>query len=223
MYEDLQRNTVPAEKQNEDSYFEFKKGNGLKILFVGNSISLHSVKPEIGWNNKWGMAASSIDKDYIHVLMKKIDEFHKDVAVSLLQVADFERGFNKGFDFEREYKPARDFGADIIIMFFGANVSKEYDISENPEIRFADKYEELRLFLDKDKKAFVIHTEGFYLRPVVTKEKFEVCEKLGDVWVSLDDIPKRKDTHDLRFNHPNDKGMYEIAEKIWNSLKTKIV
>ena len=33
---------------------------GRKMLFLGNSITLHSARPELGWTNRCGMAASCL-------------------------------------------------------------------------------------------------------------------------------------------------------------------
>ncbi len=44
-----------------------------RILFLGNSLTLHGPKPEIQWTGNWGMAASAQDKDYVHLLTAAIN------------------------------------------------------------------------------------------------------------------------------------------------------
>ena len=71
--EDLQANPVPAigqNAQNQTAFDATKKGP--RVLFVGNSITLHGPRPQIGWTNNWGMAATARDKDYVHLLQKKM-------------------------------------------------------------------------------------------------------------------------------------------------------
>ena len=54
---DIKKNTVSAQNQvSEIGYGESFGNEGLKVLFVGNSITRHEPKPEIGWDNDWGMA-----------------------------------------------------------------------------------------------------------------------------------------------------------------------
>ena len=94
---DFQANPVPALGQNAKDQKAFDSaGTGPRILFVGNSITLHGPRPQIGWTNNWGMAASSLDKDYVHLLQKKIAAVRPDAQCCLLQVAGtFERSFFK--------------------------------------------------------------------------------------------------------------------------------
>ena len=74
----LSKNTVKGTSQLKDTDFvnflnDYDESN-VKILFVGNSITLHGILPEIGWNHCFGMAASSRENDYVHVCMKEIQK-----------------------------------------------------------------------------------------------------------------------------------------------------
>ena len=67
-YEQIKKNTVQAAnqlKKNEYVSFENPDGSGIRVLFVGNSITRHGAAPQIGWYNDCGMAASSKEKDYV--------------------------------------------------------------------------------------------------------------------------------------------------------------
>lgn len=213
----LQENIVPAENQNTGDYFPQGGGDGIRVLFVGNSITKHAPKPQIGWTNDCGMAASCLENDYVHLTAAKIKELDPDMSFAILQVANFERQFATK-DIRTDYKPAIDYKADIIIMFFGANVSKEYDKQDNPEVRFGDKYEELRNVLNFHGTAKVFHSQGFYIRPVLNAEKKAAAERLGDTYIELGDIVTREDTHG-RYNHPSDKGMAEIADLFFKTIE----
>ena len=125
--EKFQENIVPAFNQNKGDVFLYDNELAkLKILFVGNSITKHAPKADIGWYNDCGMAASSADKDYVHLLVKKLMKYDENVSYGIAQVAQYERTF-----FEKtakdDYQAAADYNADIVIMFFGANVAKEYE------------------------------------------------------------------------------------------------
>ena len=54
----FQENPVPAIGQNAEDMRAFDPGKGPRILFVGNSITLHGPRPEIGWTDNRGMAAT---------------------------------------------------------------------------------------------------------------------------------------------------------------------
>lgn len=214
---DLQENIIPSTNQNTFDYYEYDKGEGIRILYVGNSITKHAPKPDVGWTNDCGMAASSIENDYVHLVQKRVKEIHPNAAFSILQVANYEREF-----FTREpenyYVGAKNFKPDVIIMFFGANVNKEYDVTENPVKTFGKAYEDLRNFLVDGREVKVVHSQGFYIRPVLDAEKQKVAEKYNEAFVNLEDMRVLPETHG-RFNHPGDYGMQIIADRFWAEIE----
>ncbi len=218
---DFQKNIISSKNQNTYDYYEFDKGDGIRVLYVGNSITKHAPKPEVGWTNDCGMAASSIEKDYVHLIQAKIKEIHPNATYSILQVANYEREFYNR-EPENYYMGAKDFKADLIIMFFGANVNKEYDVTENPPKTFGKAYEELRNFLvDGREDVKVLHSQGFYIRPVLDAEKQKVAEKYNEAFVNLEDMRVLPETHG-KFNHPGDYGMQVIADRFWEEIKAYV-
>ena len=65
-YKQMDKNTVSAAQQLKKTgpvRFFNPEGNGKRVMFVGNSITLHGKKEDIGWPGEGGMAASSKEKD----------------------------------------------------------------------------------------------------------------------------------------------------------------
>ena len=111
-YGQLEKNTVNARGQLTDSKavrFFGADNNGLRIMFVGNSITLHGVLKEIGWNNEWGMAASSAENDYVHILISKTKEYDPRAAFCICQVAAWEIDYKNGKEKYPLYGKARVF------------------------------------------------------------------------------------------------------------------
>ena len=71
----IDKNTVEAINQlkNKFVFLNEKDNADVRIMFVGNSITLHGVKEDIGWHNSWGMAASSEENDYVHRIVKQLE------------------------------------------------------------------------------------------------------------------------------------------------------
>lgn len=218
--DNLQENIISPVNQTNSNVYIYGD-TGYRVLFVGNSITKHRPKPQVGWNNDCGMAASSPENDYVHLLIDKFrKEYRNDTSFCIAQVANFERNFsveNLQNYIEEHFSKAKDYKPNIIIMFFGANVSKEYDIDPDPKVRFGYAYEQLRnYFVNND--SLVFHSQGFYIRPILDAEKQEVAEKYGDTFINIENIRNRKETHGM-FNHPGDIGMREIADTFWKVIK----
>ncbi len=218
---DYQKNIVPAVGQNKRNIF-VHGNDGFKILFVGNSITKHAPKADIGWERDCGMAASSLENDYVHQLIQTIrKEYRKDTSYAIVQAASFEFTYSTA-NIPELYAEIQDYDPDIMIMFIGANVTKSYETDPNITVKFGDAYEKLRNYLC-GKNTVVFHSQGFYIRSILDKEKEAVAKKYGDTFIHIEDIRTNPATHDEIYNHPNDFGMEQLAERFWQEIKNKLL
>lgn len=222
-YAEMSKNTVSADGQlKESSFIKFDslESQGKRVMFVGNSITLHGKRPEIGWNNEWGMAASAKEKDYVHILEKSIKESDPNTAFCICQVSEWERRYKEGKDVLSKYETARSFGADLIILRFIENVPSDGYDSEV----FVRALDSLVDYLNPKGTAKLVITTGFWRHPgdsdlrKYAKEKGIPCVELGDL--GEDDTMKAVGLfeHTGVANHPSDKGMAAIAERIMKEV-----
>ena len=203
-------------KNTEVVEFEHLEGTGMRILFVGNSITLHGVAPQIGWHWRWGMAATAKEKDYVHLCMAHMLEKYPDAAFGICQVSRWERSYKTGSDIFPEFAEAREFDPDVIIIKLSANCPQE-DFDEN---LFYDRFDELIAFLSKSGKAKTIVCTGFYkhpAEPAILRYAADTNQPL----VMLSDLAEMKEMKAIgRFehggvaSHPGDLGMETIAKRI---------
>ncbi|MCQ2431078.1 MAG: hypothetical protein MJ175_00585 [Clostridia bacterium] len=223
-YKELKKNTVLAEGQLQPSQhviLENNDGKGPRILFIGNSITLHGVAPQIGWNHFWGMAASAREKDYVHRVIAMVKEKHPDAAFCICQAADWERQYQDGEKTYPLYADARAFGADVLIMRCIENCPhQDFDGAV-----FKQSLSGLLSYLDGKGGAARLMTTGFWRPPgnaaimAFAEEKqypLAVLEELGD-------DPAMKAIglfeHSGVANHPGDLGMEHIAKRILEKLE----
>ena len=224
-YSEMAKNTVSSENQLKDSdsiKFHHSDGEGKRILFVGNSITLHGIKHSIGWHNEWGMAASAEDKDYVHIVENEVLSSHPQTRFCVCQASIWERGYVSAADeVLPKFEAARLFGADIIIIRLIENCK----IAEYNGEKFKLELARLIDYLNLTKKAKVIVTTGFWKHPGDSdiidfcKENGYPCVELGDL--GQDDRMKAIGLfeHTGVANHPGDEGMKAIAERILNVLR----
>ena len=224
-YSSMKKNTVDSRGQlgkNPNVRFDWSDGDGLRVMFLGNSITLHGVRPSVGWFNEWGMAASCKENDYVHLLMSAVRESHPDASFCVCQGADWETVYQRGSEKLEDYIEARDFGADIIVMRLIENCpGRDFDAEA-----FKRELHLLLSYLNPTAKAHVILTTGFWHHPGDDAirsygEEHELpVVKLGDL--GEDDRMKAIGLfeHSGVANHPGDLGMQMIAERIFEVMKT---
>ncbi len=92
-----------------------------RILFLGNSITLHAPAANIGWTGNWGMAASSEDKDFVHLLTEQVAKAAGGKPKIIVRnIADFERGLET-FDIQERLKEELAFRPELVILAIGEN------------------------------------------------------------------------------------------------------
>lgn len=217
--EQLLKNTVKGTKQLDDSkyiLFENTDKKGIRVMFVGNSITLHGVRPEIGWYEQFGMAASKKENDYVHICMSEIEKKDPEAAFCICQVCEWETAYKTGEEKYYLYERARDFGADIIVMRAVENCpGKEFD-----EAVFKREYGKLLEFLNPTGKAKLVLTTSFWKHPAddmireyAKENNLPLCE-LGDLGERDDMKATGLFEHSGVASHPGDLGMKTIAERI---------
>ena len=73
----------------------FDNGGKINVLFLGNSITRHEPKSEIGWENDWGMAASKRENDYVHVAVRLLEEKLGKVNYCIANCGEWELNYYK--------------------------------------------------------------------------------------------------------------------------------
>ena len=224
MYEQLKKNTVKADNQikvGNHIVITNSNGKGSRVMFLGNSITLHAYKPEIGWHGQWGMAASCEEKDYVHLMMDKINEVNDDPAFCVCQTSYMELHYKEDYDLQSRYEAAADFGADIIVLRIIENCKA--DVFDGEKFIFA--MEDLFKYLDKSGKAKFIITSSFWNHPG-DKYLAEFAEKNNYPFVKINDLGEDDSMkaiglfeHKGVANHPGDLGMKMIAERIFDAMK----
>lgn len=187
---------------------------------MGNSITQHDPLPDIGWYGTWGMAASREENDYVHLLMGKFSSYNKNVNLEYGNIAaDFEQIF---WDFDTlDFKYYKDFGADLIIIRLGENVSDFYA----NEYGFQTYLFELIKYVRKDPGVKICCTSSFWPNKYIDNQIRNISNNNGFLFVSLSDLydDKTNTAMDEYENpivgaHPSDKGMKNIADRIWEKV-----
>lgn len=196
-----------------------------KILFVGNSITRHAPKAEIGWYGDWGMAASCKEKDYVHQVMCEVKKRTGNVSYCIAQASQWENRYFEGKEvLDAFYRAARDFEADIVVIRIGENINRE----TNKQICCKRYYEEMIRFFAKNPDAKVIVTDNFWDIEVLDRIFYEVCMENQYEFCRISDLGKEDENMALGLfehhgvaMHPSDLGMKRIAERILEKIYQK--
>jgi hypothetical protein len=193
------------------------KGEIKSVLILGNSIVEHGPAPQIGWNGNWGMAATALDSDFVHLLISEIKAKDPGVTFAFANIGGFE--FKPDFNYSR----LDSFTApDMLILRFSENVN---DTTVN-EDELTKNYDKLIHYVDPEDKAVKVIVTGIWHRPKTHAIQKEYASKHHYLFVRNDDL--LADTTNTAKGlfaikdvaaHPSDKGMRLIKDRIWEQVK----
>ncbi len=207
---------------------EVKPPSIRRILFLGNSITLHGPKADIGWTGNWGMAASSKEKDYVHLVSTGLAR-QTGVTPRILvrNIADFERHYGS-YDVDEQLKDAFAFDPDLVVLAIGENVPA-LD-SEGTKAQFQKAVMNLlRCVLAKRHPLLVVRS-CFWADAAKDQVLREACEEASGVFVDIGSLGRnsamaarseRSFSHDGVAGHPGDKGMEAIAGAMLEAIRQR--
>lgn len=196
-----------------------------RVLFLGNSITRHGPAPNIGWNDDWGMAASALEKDYVHRVAAGLAGLAgKKPEIKFANIADFERGLAT-YDLDAKLKGEIDWKPTLVIVAIGENVAALQTDDAKAQLKSS-----LGKLLGKFKKSGVtlVVRSCFWSDPAKDGILRQACQEAGGIFVDIGALGKdesnyaraeRKFEHAGVAAHPGDKGMKAIADAILAALQ----
>ena len=202
-----------------------KKSVYKNALIIGNSLTRHGLAP-FWWGN-WGMAASSPDKDFVHVLVSLLRQQNETMDFSTLQASGWERN-HQNFDLN-QYDSVFYKKPDLIILRLGENV-KDLAYYEQSCMKF------LNYIREKSPDAFVVTTGNFWSNQAKDVAMKNAAQTTGTLFIPLSDLDTKENKssigaivggedgvehkidHNGVANHPGDEGMKHIAYRIFENL-----
>jgi alpha-galactosidase len=197
-----------------------------KVLFVGNSLTLHAPKADIGWSGNWGMAATAEAKDYVHLVTQGLALRQGVRPIVLVKnVADFERA-DASYDTPGKFADAAAFKADLIILAIGENVP----LLTSPAAQQVYQARVIGLLkvLRGDTSARIVVRSSFWANAAKDGAMRRACDSLGGTFVDISALTldernyarsERSYQHAGVASHPGDRGMAAIAEEIVKAVK----
>ncbi len=187
-----------------------------KILIIGNSLTRHGPSEAIGWPYHCGMAATSEDKDYVHLTYQRICDAQPQFKPELQLTGPTKEAQMRGF----EHVLPTD--ADLVIIQVGDNYRGAANVEEMQK-----PYEEMIAAFKKsgNPRVFCVSTWG---NGALNKFIKAAAESQGAVYVDISHLigdAKNRAVSEGHFTHsgvnwhPGNRGMAAISEVLWRHLK----
>ena len=192
-----------------------------RILFLGNSITLHGPKTDIGWAGNWGMAASAEDKDYVHLVSGALARHTGSTPeIRVRNIADFERNY-AAYDVDGQMKDLFAFDPDLVVLAIGENVPTLG--SEATKAQFKAGVMKILGCALSNRHPLVVVRSSFWPDSAKDEVLRQASQEAGAIFVDAGPLGReaanvarseRSFTHEGVASHPGDRGMKALAEAI---------
>ena len=187
-----------------------------EVIILGNSITYSSENPTIGWYGNWGMAASSQENDYIHLLEKKLTALNTSIKIKSYNISKFEHQlleFNFG-ELDTLFNDKK----SLVIVNLGENFNEP-----STQIEFRTAFSNLISYVEEKDISHILVVNSFWTKSInIDIREIAINKDIG--FASITDISS--DTTNMAYSfehtgiriHPGDNGMDKIAERILSAL-----
>lgn len=215
-----------------------------RILFLGNSITLHGIVESYGWLINCGMASSIVEKDHVHLLTRKLEE----ATGTKLRIANSretttdadgsEIRFNQNIVniadiFERNYatynadrlRQQLNMQPEIVIMQFGENTPRDTLDTDAFKVGLQRLLDDLK---NHGNPHIFVGSQLLGNGGVLEELKQQVCAEDPEhrVYVDMNDFgadPTNFASAEPYYTgiivgHPGDKGMQYIADHFFAAI-----
>ena len=193
-------------------------GGAFKVLIYGNSIALHGPKPDIGWTNDWGMAASAPEKDFAHLVVAGLEaKLGGKADFRIRSLAALERNFTTNIATVSEIADDVQWKPDYVAVAIGENVKR---LGESEAAAY-------RKFLAAIARPFVgggakvVMRSPFWMNAAKAECTANAAAEVGAVYVDAGPLGFKGEnkaiglfSHRGVANHPGDLGMQNLATLI---------
>lgn len=216
-------------KEQNDSTRVNYSDTAFNYVAIGNSITKHVINDY--WWNEIGMAATSQDKDYVHLISSYLEDLHGEVCMNAVNFSVWEMQATDRAETYQILDYYLDERLDLVTIQLGENV--------NDTVTYEEDYEELINYIHKyAPHAQIIVIDDFWSGDDKSTLKEKAANNIGADFVSLSLIKGNLEyqcgigttvydsegrehivKHDGVAAHPGDKGMKYIADAVISVIK----
>ena len=194
------------------------------MYIFGNSITCHGPLEGTAWQQTAGMAASAPEKDWVHLIIKMLQErTQRKFPTEVSNAADiFERNF-RAFSPEKFADAFQAISADIILFQLGDNA--HFFESDDKEVFVRSYTNFINAFRREDR--LLLMTSPFYPYRRQEEATREVALNTGIFYANIAHLQlldqrnlaiDQYQYHEFIEQHPSDRGMQGIAESVFAVL-----